>query len=120
MKKEEIHEQEIVIDFRTLDKSIAGEIKNSMSDPDTEIIESSAFSGTEIITVILPVVLPSLVILLDKALNFYIQNRKSVRETTIKIGKDEISLAGFSEDEMKELIEGDSLEKLKQLIKGNG
>ena len=48
MNNENIEElyQEIVIDFRTIDKAVAVQIKDSLDDPDVEIIESSAFSGT--------------------------------------------------------------------------
>lgn len=116
MENKEMMDDEIVFDFHTLDKSISGKVKDVVAESEADVIESSAFSGTELITLIIPTIAPTVVILLDKILNFYIQNRKSIRETTLKIGKNEISLTGFSDDEIKSLIEHGSLEKIKEIV----
>ena len=64
-------ESYIVIDFQILDKPLKAVIQNTFSEGD--ILESNAFSGTELITLILT----SSVLALDKVLNVYVQNRKS-------------------------------------------
>lgn len=117
MESNETMDEEIVINFKTSDKETAKSVKDLITEPEVEVIESSAFSGTEVITVILPVVLPALVVVTDKLLNFYLQNRKTLRETSVKVGKNEVSLTGFSEDEIKQLIDDGSLEKLKDIVK---
>lgn len=106
-------EPEVVVDFHTYDKSLATNIKALFQEQ--EILESNAFSGAEIITVITTSVLA-----LDKILNFYIQNRKSLKETSVKIGKDEIQLSGFSDKELQNMIESGSLAKLKQQMHQDG
>jgi hypothetical protein len=116
MENEEMLDEEIVFDFQIFDKSVVGEIKNIFSNSEAEIVESEAFSGTELVTLIIPAVAPTVIILLDKLLNFYIQNRKSLRETSIKIGKNEVSLTGFSDEEINALVENGSLEKIKTIV----
>lgn len=102
-------EQFIVIDFIPNEDFIRQNIKNTFQE--YEIIESDAFSGTEIITVLIS----TSALVLDKILNFYLQNRKNLKETSLKIGKDTIELSGFTDLQIKELLQDGSIEKLKEL-----
>lgn len=102
---------DIVIDFHPLEEGLSEKIKQEFEDMD--IIESNGFSGTELVTVIIS----ATVIALDKILNFYIKNRKSLKETSIKIGKNEVSLTGFSNKEIQEFIENNSIKKLRKQMK---
>jgi hypothetical protein len=106
-------ESDIVIDFQILDKPIKTVIQDTFIGDD--ILESNAFSGTELVTVILT----STVLALDKVLNFYVQNRKSLKEATIKIGKDEIELSGFSNEELNAFVESGSIAKIKEQMGKN-
>lgn len=101
--------QEIVVEFQLNDKSIKETLLLEFSELET--IESNAFTGAEILTIILP----ASIVLIDKLLNFYLKN-KEVIKGTIKIGKDEINLSGYSTEDIQELTKDGSLEKLYKLI----
>lgn len=103
-----MRQEELVVDFQLRDTNLKAGIRDHFSEG--EIIESSAFSGTEIITVIIT----SSVLALDKILNFFIQNRKQLKETSIKISKEEISLSGFTNEEIESFIEGGSIQKIRE------
>ena len=102
---------EIVIDFQPRDKTTTNKIKETFDGLD--IIESSGFSGTELVTVIIS----ATVLAMDKILNFYIQNRKTLKATSIKIGKDEVELSGFTDEEIKKIIEDGSIAKIREQMK---
>lgn len=102
--------ENIVVDFTITDQISKSEFSQEFSSE--VVIESSAFSGTEIITVIIS----TSAIVLDKILNFFIQNRKTLKETTIKIGSDQIELSGFTDEAIQKMIENGSLTALKELI----
>ena len=100
---------EIVVEFQLNDKKLKGELLEEFKD--LEIIESNAFTGAELLTIILP----ASIVLVDKILNFYIKNKKTAKGT-IKVGKDEINLSGYSTQELLELTKNGSLDKLKELL----
>lgn len=102
---------EFVIDFQPIEKATTEKIKQVFDDMD--IIESSGFSGTELVTVIIS----ATVLAMDKILNFYIQNRKNLKATSIKIGKGEVELSGFSNEEIEKFIESGSIAKIKEQMK---
>lgn len=103
----------IAVDFHYNDSVIKDQIHENFEDQ--LIIESSAFSGTEIITVIIS----TSAIILDRILNYYIQNRKTLKETTIKIGENGIELSGFNNEEINLMIKNGSLEELKKIALDN-
>jgi len=100
--------EEIVVDFQLGQKSLVTDIHNNFSH--NEIIESSGFSGTELVTVIIS----ASVVAMDKILNFFLQKRKNLKETVIKIGKDEVSLSGFSDEEIQAFIASGSIAKIRE------
>jgi len=100
---------EIVVEFQLNDKKLKGELLEEFKD--LEIIESNAFTGAELLTIILP----ASIVLVDKILNFYIKNKQTAKGT-IKVGKDEINLSGYSTQELLELTKNGSLDKLKELL----
>ena len=100
---------EIVFELQLTDKNIKAALLEEFKD--LEIIESNAFTGVELLTIILP----SSIVVFDKLLSFYIQHKQTTKGT-IKMGRDEISLSGYSTDELLELTKGGSLDKLKELL----
>lgn len=102
--------EQIVVEFETTGNFDKESLKKEFEDQ--VIVESSAFSGTEIITVLIS----TSAIILDRILNYFIQNRKTLKETKIRIGNGEIEISGFSDEEIRKMIESGSFEKLKKIV----
>ncbi|MEM6844633.1 MAG: hypothetical protein AAF632_20620 [Bacteroidota bacterium] len=102
-------EQLIAVDFQTHDESTVKDIKDQFSEHD--VIESDAFSGTEIVTVLIT----TSAVVLDKVLNYFAKNRKTLKETTLKVKSKEIELSGFTNTEIQQMISNGSLEALMKL-----
>jgi hypothetical protein len=110
---QEIQDQEIIVDFTPLDEASAADIRAYFADD--EVLESNSFIGSTLVTVILIAGNRAL----NKVLNYFLERRKGLKDATVKIGKDEISLSGYSVDEVKALIESGSVDKLvKEFNKG--
>ncbi|WP_236981030.1 hypothetical protein [Membranihabitans maritimus] len=101
--------KELVVEFQLYDKKPKKELLEEFKD--LEIIESNAFTGADLLTIILP----ASIVLVDKVLNFYVKNKQTTKGT-IKVGKDEINLSGYSTKEILELTQDGSLDKLKELL----
>lgn len=97
----------IVLSFE-IDEISFNEIKALTANDDVEIVESHNFSGLILVSVIVAV-LPPIIKLLKLAL----EHEKIKRNTSITIGKDQISLSGFTSEEIQELIK---IQELKDLI----
>ncbi len=96
----------IVLSFE-IDEISFNEIKALTVNDDVEIVESHSFSGLILVSVIVAV-LPPIIKLLKLAL----ENEKIKRSTSITIGKDQISLSGFTPKEIQELIDSPEFKDL--------
>lgn len=101
----------IQINFISPSKEIIGQLNEEF--PNAMIFKQKSFSGFEMVTVIIT----TSAIYLDKILNFFIQNRKNSKGTSIKISTNEIILNGYSDKEIEKIIKTGSLKYLKDLIK---
>lgn len=101
----------IVFSFE-IDEISYHEIKALTATDDVEIVESHNFSGLILLSVIVTV-LPPIVKLLKLAL----EHEKIRRKTSITIGKDQISLSGFSSKEIQDLISCQGLKDLRDKLK---
>lgn len=101
----------IVLSFE-IDEISFNEIKALTANDNVEIVESHNFSGLILVSVIVAV-LPPIIKLLKLAL----EHKKIRRNTSITIGKDQISLSGFTSKEIQELIKSQELKDLIKKIK---
>lgn len=101
----------IVLSFE-IDEISFNEIKALTANDDVEIVESHNFSGLILVSVIVAV-LPPIIKLLKLAL----EHKKIRRNTSITIGKNQISLSGFTSKEIQELIKSQELKDLINKIK---
>lgn len=102
---------EVAIEFRPADVAAAELLKQSFTDE--EVFESNAFSGAWIYTVITAASKDAI----GKVLEFFIQHRQRFKDTTIKIGTEEISLTGYSMDEVKGFLDSPSFQKALRSVK---
>lgn len=107
-------ELELIVDFTPADEDAARSIRDYFAGD--ELLESDSFLGTSLITIILVAGTHGL----RKVLQYVLDHRKNLKDASVKIGKEEISLTGYSIKEVKDLIESGSIDKvLKQLQKGD-
>jgi hypothetical protein len=116
MTDESIHDEfadlEIAIEYRPADAAAAELVRRTFAGND--IFESKAFSGTEAVTVIISAARK----VIAKALGLFTEHRKSFHGASIKIGKEEISLTGYTMEEIEGLLEsGAILKHLRELKK---
>lgn len=102
---------EVVIDFYPINEESGGLLTETF--PDDEILESKAFSGDWIFTLILSAAVNTL----GKALNFFIQHRASYKDAVVKIGKEEISLSGYSISEIENFFDNPRVHKALRELK---
>lgn len=77
------------------------------------MLESNAFTGAEIITIILAAGKDTIF----KVLNFFVKHRDSLKNATVKVGKDEIELSGYSMKEVEDFIESGNVEKVMSALR---
>lgn len=99
---------DVAIEFQPISESALALLTDSF--PDEEVLESNAFTGAELLILILAATRGTL----NKVLDFFIQNRQSFKDATVKIGKDEISLQGYSMNDIQDFFK---LEAVQQLLK---
>lgn len=96
---------EIVVEFQPLDDNAAELLKQEFAGD--EVFESNAFSGEWVFTIILLASKGAV----GKVVDFFATHRQRFKDATVKIGKEEISLTGYSKDEVLELFESKSFQK---------
>lgn len=101
----------IVLSFE-IDEISFNEIKALTANDDVEIVESHNFSGLILVSVIVAVLPPII-----KLLKLVLEHKKIRRNTSITIGKNQISLSGFTSKEIQELIKSQELKDLINKIK---
>lgn len=102
---------EVAIEFHPADTATAELLKQSFAD--IEVFESNAFSGAWILTVVTSATKGAI----GKVLEFFAQHRQSFKDASVKIGTEEISLTGYSIDEVKEFFDSPSFQKALRGVK---
>jgi len=102
---------EVVVEFHPNDATAAEDLKKRFADE--EVFESEAFTGTQALSLIVSATKKALVPVLE----FFAAHRKSYKDATVKIGRNEISLKGYTIEEVKGLFESPMLQKLLKEIK---
>lgn len=101
--------EELAVEFHPVDDAAATQIKETFTDVET--LESSAFTGTDILTLIITSGL------VGQVLQFYVNNRTRYKDAVIKVSGKEVSLQGYSPEELKEMIESGTLDKVQEVLK---
>lgn len=103
----------LIADFTPVDKETANSLLEYFADHET--LEIDSFLGTSSISVIILTGLNGL----KSVLRYFIDRRTSLKDASVKIGKEEISLTGYSIQEVEKFLGSDSVEKiLKEMKKG--
>ena len=97
---------EYIIEFSPLTQDVKASAYEHFSE--TDILESSGFSGTEIITMLVS----TGVVVLGKFLKFFNKNREHMKSATVKIGKKQVELSGYSSQEISDILANDQVGKI--------
>ncbi|EHQ29746.1 hypothetical protein [Mucilaginibacter paludis] len=101
---------EIVIEFYPADEATLAQLNETFAADET--MRSSGFDGTIILTIIaasLPVI--------QRAFKFYEAHQKTIRSGKVRIKDKEVTFEGFSADEIIEIGEKGTIEKIRQKLK---
>lgn len=99
------------VEFYPADAAAATLVKRAFAGE--EILESDAFTGTQIVTVIVAATGKAL----GPLLAFFAANRPSYRDATVKIGRTEIALKGYTAEEVRGLLDSPEVLKLLKELK---
>lgn len=102
---------EIIFEFQPLDAAVSEAAKTTFAED--EVLESNAFTGAEIVTILLGAGKD----VLAKVLSFFTQHRESLKSATIKIGKESVELTGYSMNEVRQFIDSGDVEKVMTALK---
>lgn len=97
---------EIAIQFHPINADVTELMKQSFADE--EILISHAFTGAEIVTIVVSATKKSV----GKALKFFAQYRQSFKDAAVKIGPKEISLKGYSMEEVIGFFDSEAVQKM--------
>lgn len=103
-KPEEGENLDIVFQFQPLDQEASSLVKQTFSDQ--EILESNAFTGLEILSVIILAAKP----IVNRLLQFYVQYQERFKDASIKIGPEEITLKGYSMNEVEKFFDSEPVQ----------
>jgi hypothetical protein len=107
----EFNDLEIAVAFYPSDEAAAELLKQNFAEE--EIFESNAFSGAWILTIIVSASKGAV----GKVLDFFSQHNQKFKGATVKIGKEEISLSGYSLEEVKEFFDSKPFQKALRAVK---
>jgi hypothetical protein len=99
---DEFADLEIAVEFHPFDSDAAALLKQTFAD--NEVFESNAFSGEWIYTIILSASKGAV----GKVIEFFSSHRQRFKDATVKIGKNEISLSGYSINEVENFLDSKS------------
>jgi len=102
---EDFSDVEIAVELHPINAAAADLLKQEFGDE--EIFESKAFSGAWIYTIIVSASKGAI----GKVLDFFSTHRQSFKDATVKIGKEEISLSGYTMNEVKDFFDSKPVQK---------
>lgn len=89
---------DIALEFRVTDPETSAALQAAFADE--EILTAHAFSGAEVLTVITTLSKKTL----DKLITFFATPRTTTPKTTFKIGKNDITMTGYSREDVEALL----------------
>jgi hypothetical protein len=102
---------EIAVEFRPVDSAATELLKATFADED--IVESSGFSGAELVTIFVTAQTA-----FAQLLNFFVRNRARFKTASVVISGEKIELNGYSGEEVESILaSGDMLKMLRTLKK---
>ena len=112
----DIHEEdygdlEVAVEFHPVDRAAARLVEETFAED--EVFVANAFTGTETVTVVVSAARA----VLGRVLGFFAQHRQSFKDAVIKIGPEEISMTGYTMDEVRGLLDSDAVRKLLREMK---
>lgn len=107
----ELDNLEIAIVFYPTDAIALELLKQNFVDE--EILETNSFSGEWIYTIITSISKH----ITDKLAGFLSQNKHQFKDIKLKIGKEEISLSGYSMEEVKDFFDSKPVQNALQSLK---
>lgn len=81
--------------------------------PEAEVYESAAFTGFNKVTVIVSAAGE----VLRRLITFFAKHRESYRGATLKIGPEEVSITGYTSEELRGLLDSGAVQKLLREMK---
>jgi hypothetical protein len=105
-----LNDPEMLLEFQPIDEAAAEQLTKEFSKE--EILRSSGFDGTVIITII-----TAAIPVLNIAFKFYKEHKASLKAAKIKIKNKEVSFEGFTADEINEMVERGSIQKIQERLK---
>jgi len=102
---------EIAVEFRPVDSAAANLLKTTFTDED--IVESSGFSGAEMVTIFVTAQAA-----FAQVLRFFAMNKARYKTASVMISGERIELNGYSSEEVESILaSGDMLKMLRALKK---
>jgi hypothetical protein len=99
-------DMEIAVELRPADAAAAELVRQTFADE--EILESNAFTGAEILTIIFSAAKGTI----GKVLEFFVKHRESFKGASLKIGPKEVALTGLTKQEMEDILASGNIEKI--------
>lgn len=103
-------QDEIVIELAPADQDTLDTINATFKDE--EVIQSSGFDGSWVVSII-----TTLPVVLRLAYHFYAKHKDSLKSAKVKINGKSVELEGFSADEINEMVEKGTIEKIQEKLK---
>jgi len=101
---------ELLIEFQPADQATLEQLNETFSSE--ELLQSSSFDGTLLVTII-----TAATAALREAFKFYKVHKASLKSAKIRIKGKEVSLEGFSADEINEMAEKGTIRKIQENLK---
>lgn len=111
--RSELPMTELVVEFYPVDQTAVDSVKAAFAGHD--IIEADAFTGVKTIAVVVNVAKQSMAAVLE----FFALGRQGYKDAVVKIGREEISLKGYTSDEVRSLMDSPMMHKLLRELKKN-
>ena len=101
----------IVVEFQPTDADSARFLRDSFAQE--ELLEADAFTGIKTIAIVVVATRAAISTLLA----FFTLHRQRFKDAVVKIGKDEVSLKGYSSEEVLALLDSPRFQKLLRELK---
>lgn len=107
---DDLESLEIAFEFRPVDSATKELLKTTFADED--IIESSGFSGAELVTIF-----ATFQTAFAQLLRFFAANRARFKTASVVISGEKIEITGYSGEEVESILESDNMLKMLRTLK---
>jgi len=108
---QEAGEVDVVLELELADPAAADLLRAAF--PEAEVYESAAFTGLNKVTVIVSAAGQ----VLRRLVAFFAAHRESYRGATLKVGPEEVSITGYTSEELQGLLDSGAVHKLLREMK---